>query len=58
MQSVYEMPSEESTADKALYAKLQREAQAREDLALTVPLSTLITAPTPEPRFAGGRWVL
>lgn len=58
---VYEMPSEESIADVQLYARLQREAQAREDLAQTVPLASLIAsliaAPRPEPRFVGGRWV-
>lgn len=53
----YEEPHEDAVADARLYARLQREAQAREDLAQTAPLSSLIAAPRPEPRFADGRWV-
>lgn len=55
MKHVYELPNNDAVTDARLYARLQREAQAREDLALTVPLAQLIGTPQPEPRFEGGR---
>lgn len=57
IKDVYELPNDESTADAQLYARLQREAQAREDLAQTAPLAKLIGTLPPKPRFVDGRWV-
>jgi hypothetical protein len=54
----YEEPHEDAVADRALYARLQQEAQAREDLALCTPLSRLIGAPVAKPQYVGGRWVM
>lgn len=48
MKNAYEEPHDDAVADKALYARLQREAQTREDAAATVPLSALIEAPKQE----------
>lgn len=58
IKDVYEEPHEDTIADKALYARLQREAQAREDLAQTVPLAKLIGTLPPKPRLVDGRWIL
>lgn len=54
---VYEEPHEDAVADKRTYQRLQSEMETRSLAAQTVPLSALITAPTPEPRFVDGRWV-
>jgi len=39
------LPDDAAVADARLYARLQREAQAREDAAQTVSLASLIVAP-------------
>ena len=57
MHNEHETPADETIADKVLSAKLHREAQAREDLALVVPLAQRITTPSAEPRFVDGRWI-
>jgi hypothetical protein len=58
MKNVYEEPHEDAVADKALYARLQQELNTRDVLADIVPLSKLIGALPPKPRFVDGRWVL
>ena len=58
MKHEFEAPSEEALADKALYARLQRAAQAREDLETTVLVSTLVGTPRPAPKYVDGRWIL
>jgi hypothetical protein len=45
MKNVYELPHDDAVADARLYARLQREAQAREDAALTVSLASQIKIP-------------
>ena len=51
----YEEPHEDAVADRALYARLQQEAQAREDAALYPPTEPY--TPPAKPRYVDGRWV-
>lgn len=52
----YEEPHEDAVADRALYARLQREAQAREDAALYPPPAPY--TPAINPQYVDGRWVV
>lgn len=52
----YEEPHEDAVADCALYARLQREAQAREDAALYPPAKPYTSLV--KPRYVDGRWVM
>ena len=57
----YELPDDDAVMDVRLYWRLQREAQAREDLAALAQRererAMMHSSPPPEPRFVDGRWV-
>lgn len=56
MKNVYEEPHPDAVADARLYARLQREAQAREDAALYPPAAPY--TPAAKPRYVDSRWVM